>query len=142
MVKSPPANAGDVGSFPGLGRSLGEGNGNPLQYFCLENPMDRGTWWATVHGFTESDTTEHVRTLIRGRGLTQLCKSVIAPPLSRLKNDQKIRGNETEGNYQRNPFPLPALIRVICSETCVSTRSTEPKRCLSVVSRGRGVRCV
>ena len=47
VVKNPPANAGDVrdlGSIPGLGRSLGEGNGNPLQYYCLENPMDRGAW--------------------------------------------------------------------------------------------------
>ena len=52
VVKNPPANAGDVrveGSIPGLGRSPGVGNGNPLQYFCLENPMDRGAWQATVH---------------------------------------------------------------------------------------------
>ena len=56
MVKNPPANAGDMGSIPGLGRSPGKGNGNPLQYSCLENSMDRGPWWATVHGFTkESD---------------------------------------------------------------------------------------
>ena len=52
-------NAGDLGLIPGLRRSPGEGNGNPLQYSCLENPMDRGTWRATVHGVTkESDTTE------------------------------------------------------------------------------------
>ena len=50
MVKNPSANAGDVGSVSGLGRSPEEGNGNPLQYSCLENPMDRGDWWATVHG--------------------------------------------------------------------------------------------
>ena len=48
--------AGDVGLIPGLGRSPGEGNGNPLQYFCLENSMDSGAWWATVYGVTkESD---------------------------------------------------------------------------------------
>ena len=60
MVKNQPANAGhvgDVGSILGLGRSPGEGNGNPLQYSCLENPMDSGAWHATVHGVTESDTT-------------------------------------------------------------------------------------
>ena len=52
-VKNLPANAGDArdsDSKPGLGRSLGVGNGNPLQYLCLENSMDRGAWWATVHG--------------------------------------------------------------------------------------------
>ena len=56
-IKNPPANAGDVaevGLIPGLGRSPGGGNGNPLQYSCLENPMDRGAWWATVHGVTKS----------------------------------------------------------------------------------------
>ena len=59
MIKNPPANAGhvrDVGSIPGLGRSLGGGQGIPLQYSCLENPMDRGAWWATLHGVTKSWT--------------------------------------------------------------------------------------
>ena len=56
VVKNLPANAGDVNSVPGLGRSSGEGNGNPLQYSCLENPMDRGAWWATVHGVPKSQT--------------------------------------------------------------------------------------
>ena len=56
MVKNPPANAGDAGSIPGLGRSPGGGNDNPLQYYCLENPMDRGGWWVTVHGITKSQT--------------------------------------------------------------------------------------
>ena len=50
MVKNLPANTGDVDLIPGLGRSLGEGNGNPFQYSCLENPMDKGAWQATVHG--------------------------------------------------------------------------------------------
>ena len=58
VVKDLPANAGDAGLIPGTGISPGEGTGNPLQYSCLGNPMDRGTWWATVHGVTnESDTT-------------------------------------------------------------------------------------
>ena len=49
-VKASACNAGDLGSIPGSGRSPGEGNGNPFQYSCLENPMGRGAWWATVHG--------------------------------------------------------------------------------------------
>ena len=56
-VKNPPANAGDVGSISGSGRAPGKGNGNPLQYSCLGNPMDRGAWWATDPGIAESDTT-------------------------------------------------------------------------------------
>ena len=56
-VKNAPAgNTRDMGSIPGSGKSSGVGNGNPLQYFCLENPIDRGAWWATVHGVTESWT--------------------------------------------------------------------------------------
>ena len=59
VVKNPPADAEDVrgeGSAPELGRSPGERNGNPLHYSCLENPMDRGAWQATVHGVTKSQT--------------------------------------------------------------------------------------
>ena len=56
MVKNPPANAGDVVWIPGSGRSPGEGNDNPLQYSCLENPMDRGVWQATVLGIAKSWT--------------------------------------------------------------------------------------
>ena len=59
VVKNPPANAGDTrdaGLIPGLGRSSGGGNGNPLQYSCLENPVDRGVWWATVCGVPKSRT--------------------------------------------------------------------------------------
>ena len=59
MVKNPPANAGDIrdaGLIPGPGRSPEEENGNPFQYSCLENPMNRIAWWATVHGVTKSQT--------------------------------------------------------------------------------------
>ena len=56
MVKTLPANVGDLGSIPGLGRSPGEGNSYPLQYSGLENSMDRGAWWATVHGVPKSQT--------------------------------------------------------------------------------------
>ena len=59
MVKNLPANEGDIrdiGLIPGLGRSPGGGHGNPLQYSCLGNPMDRGAWWATVYGVAKSQT--------------------------------------------------------------------------------------
>jgi len=59
MVKNLPTNSGavgDAGSISGWGRSPGEGNKNPLQYFCLENPMDRGTWWATIFGVAKRRT--------------------------------------------------------------------------------------
>ena len=61
VVKNPPANAGDkrdAGLIPELGRLPGKGKGNPLQYSYLENPMEKGVWWATVHSVAESDTSE------------------------------------------------------------------------------------
>ena len=66
VVKNLPANAraGDTVSIPGSGRSPGEGNGNPLQYSCLENPMGREAWWATVHGVTKSWTRQSDFTFI------------------------------------------------------------------------------
>ena len=59
MVKN-ACNGGDTGSIPGLGRYSGEENGYPLQYSCLENSMDRGAWWDTVHGVAESNMTEQL----------------------------------------------------------------------------------
>ena len=59
VVKNPTANAGDIRDaslIPRLGRSPGEGHGNPLQHSCLETPMDRGAWWATIHGVAKLDT--------------------------------------------------------------------------------------
>ena len=69
MIKNPSVNAGDIkdaGLTSGWGRSPGGGNGNPLQYSCLENPMDRGAWWPTVHGVAKSQrqlkqlSTQHI----------------------------------------------------------------------------------
>ena len=90
--KEPACNAGDKGSIPGLGRSPGEGNGNPLQYSCLENLLVREAWWATAHrGCKESDMTEHIvnslfilsfvssTSLNTGIFLFQICKQIIRP---------------------------------------------------------------
>ena len=88
MVKNPLANAGDPGSIPGSGRSPGVGNSNPLQYCCLENPMDRGAWWATspgccrvrhdwateyTHTYTFISSTETRLSLNWNTTVTQLC---------------------------------------------------------------------
>ena len=61
-VKNMPASAGDAGSIPGLGGPSGGGNGNPLQCSCLEKPMNRGAWWATVHGVTETRLSDRAHT--------------------------------------------------------------------------------
>ena len=73
--KESACSAGDLGLTPGLGRSPGGGHGNPLQYSCLENPMDRGSCLATVHGITESDTTEQLNTAHHNNGLAAVNKS-------------------------------------------------------------------
>ena len=76
VVKNPPANVGDVTEgcwIPGSGRAPGRGHGNTLTYSCLENPMGRGAWWATVRGIAESDGT--ARTPVRTHTHTRLIKS-------------------------------------------------------------------
>ena len=64
MVKRLAYNAGDLGFIPGSGRSSGEGNGTPLQYSCLENPMDRGAWWALPWGGKELDMTKWLNNIL------------------------------------------------------------------------------
>ena len=73
QVKVSACNAGDLGSIPGLGRSPGKGNGNPLQYSCLENPMDGGAWWATVHRVTKSRTRLSDFTSLHLKKTKELC---------------------------------------------------------------------
>ena len=80
--------AGDLGSIPGLGRSPGEGNGNPLQYSCLENFMDGEAWWATVHGVTNNQGCNGFRWTAKGLGHTYTCIHSPQTPLpSRLPHN-------------------------------------------------------
>ena len=79
--KEPPANAGDAGSIPGSGRSPGGGHGNLLQYSCLEKPMDRGAWQATVHGVAESDIIDRL-------SLTPSLSSLYVPNKTQQKTEQ------------------------------------------------------
>ena len=82
MVKNQAANTGHTGDpdlIPGLGRSPGGGHGNPPQYSCLKNSMDRGTWQATVHRVTESDTTQHAHMLLLSLQLLQSCLTLCNP---------------------------------------------------------------
>ena len=92
MVKNPPASAGDtgdVGLIPGSGRSPGEGHGNPLQYSCLENPKDRGAWWAAVHGVTKS------RTRLKRLGIAQGTKQTVSADFSSDLGRNCHRGGQT-----------------------------------------------
>ena len=91
-------NAGDLGSIPGSGRCPGEGNDNPLQYSCLENPMDQEAWWATVHGVAKSQTrltslhySHNNQEINLGRILGQLMKIVLVPIcfLKRVEKENK-----------------------------------------------------
>ena len=80
VVKNQPANAGNVGLIPGSGRFPGRGNGNPLQYSCQDNPMDRGAWWATVHGVAKRQTCLSDRTHTHTR--THITESRYSTPES------------------------------------------------------------
>ena len=82
-VKASASNAGDLGSIPGSRRSSGEGNGNPLQYSCLENPMGGGAWWATVHGVSKSLTWLSDLTFLQGILPSQKCASPVSPALAK-----------------------------------------------------------
>ena len=86
----------DTGSIPGLGRSPGGGHGNPLQHSCLENPMDRGAWWVTVHGVTESDTTEATRHGNAARGLGSIpARGTKIPQTMRCSHQKKKKKSTT-----------------------------------------------
>ena len=100
-------NVGDLGLIPGSGRSPGEGNGNPLQYSCLENPMDGGAWWATVHGVTKSWTWLSDFAFNGDTDIVQFSHSVVSDSLwpHGLQHARPSCPSPTPGAYP-NPCPL------------------------------------
>ena len=94
VVKNPPAHAGDTGLIPGSGRSHGGGNGNPLHYFCLENPTDKGAWQLQSMGLQESEMTERV-----------LC-----PLLQKVSLDQIQAELDTPLPHSRRPLSFPRVL--------------------------------
>ena len=107
----PPANAGDVGSVPGSGRSPGEGNGNPLQYSCLESPKDRGAWW-----LQESDTTEQLKSSMVSSGERQMMmlRNVLAerpPPSGQEPYPERAAPTiTTSRDHQPPPTSIPTWV--------------------------------
>ena len=112
-VKASACNVGDLGSIPGSGRSPGEGNGNPLQYSCPKNPMDRGAWWATVQGVAKSRTrlSDFISLYFRICGFQiyfRICSFVFF----------QIKSSYAKTIYSHNsPFPIATYWVSICSWT-------------------------
>ena len=129
VVKNPPTSAGgagEVGSSPGWARSPGEGNGNPLQSSCLENPMDRGAWWAAVHGVAQSRTR-----------LTQKTGSLPAPLSTWFHEEEtKVRSKFTSKNslekYHRS------FLKLFCKEPKSSYAHKRDKSGLKHLSSLKG----
>ena len=120
VVKNPPANAGqdsrtigDKGSVPGLGGYFGGGNGNPLQYSCQEDPMDRGAWWTTVRGVTKSQT----------RLSNSACTFSVSTHLSTLSQwgPEKLSQGLSHLSMSKHPTLLKCALISLLNTTCIST---------------------
>ena len=105
--KASACNAGDLGSIPGSGRSPGEGNGNPLQYSCLENSMDGGAWWTTVHGVAKSRTRNNFTFTFHF--LAKPCLTLTTPWTVARQASLFMRFSRQE-NWSGLPFPSPGDI--------------------------------
>ena len=130
--KASACNAGDLGSIPGWGRSPAEGNGNPLQYSCLENCMDRGAWWVTVHGVTKNRTRLSDKTctcieesrVLKPLLMLPLCPNFISSlrfssvQFSRSVMSDSLRPRESQHARPPHPSPTPG----VHSDSCPSSR--------------------
>ena len=111
-VKASACNVEDLGSIPGLGRSPGEGNGNPLQYSCLVNPMDGGAWWATVHGVAKSRTrlSDFTFTFIDSDVLFCFLHSLFSSYFSRGNFYWPLSNSFLFGNFLYSDVPIKSVL--------------------------------
>ena len=128
LVKNPPANAGDTDLVPALGRSLGEGNGTPLQYSCLGNPVDRGAWWATVHGVAETWLSgwacTHRVISKRGRvrpGLSASRTGVLCNHLAEAGRNLQSRSPSFGPRLCRSPVFTASLLHASILDPCLTS---------------------
>ena len=125
--KESTCNVGDLGSSPGLGRSPGEGNGNPLQDSCLENPRDRGDWWATVHGAAKSQARLRANTftsIVWGFPLAEATRTCILHPLCM---DFGLQKPSSRGLSE--PGSIFATVNMDSGETCPHKNSPSELPC-------------
>ena len=148
-IKKSACKAVDWGSVPGLGRSAGEGNGNPLQYSCLENSMDRGIWWATVHAVAEPDTTEqlthtHGHLLFRSVGLEMTSALEKCPGVGLGKRIQNMADFQ-EANF-KSYISLTVLIYIPENKDFLQSRNKCWKSCgfffLAIMSSSQFLICL
>ena len=131
VLKNLPANAGDMGSIPGSGRSPGEGNGNPLQCSCLGNPVDRGAWWATVHGVAKESWLSRLNnnTLFN---LHYNPYRVSILQMRKLRRGELVTPLVTEllSSRFRNPTQVVWWQDVVLLATCVLCHAASQSKCL------------
>ena len=119
MLKNPPANALEGVLIPGSGRSPGEGNGNPLQYSCLENPMDRGVWWAIVHRVAKSQTrlkqfsTAHDH-VVQFSSVAQSCPTLCDPWTAAHQASLSITNSQNLLKLMSIELVMPSYHLILC----------------------------
>ena len=117
-MKDPPANAEDSGSIPGSERSPGGGNGNPMQYSCLENPMDRGAWWAAVHGVAKvPDVAEPTHPLMFQLVCLLYLARIILPHLYRDNHRSQVEN--LQPNNLNFWMPFQCLLQTLLFFNCL-----------------------